>query len=142
MFGFALGDRGGRAARRSHRLLRAWPIAALYPLLIGVNAVPKAAFVPILVVWFGIGNGAGDPTAFLICFFPIAVNIATGLATSSPSSRTCCARSARSKLDILRKVGLPRSMPYFFASLKVAITLAFVGTVMSETRRRTTASAT
>jgi NitT/TauT family transport system permease protein len=38
-----------------------------------------------------------------------------------------------SKLDILRKVGLPRSMPYFFASLKVAITLAFVGTVISET---------
>ena len=34
--------------------------------------------------------------------------------------------------DILTKVGLPRSMPYFYASLKVAITLAFVGTVLAE----------
>jgi len=39
---------------------------------------------------------------------------------------------ARRKLDVLRKVGLPRTMPYFFASLKVAITLAFVGTTVSE----------
>jgi NitT/TauT family transport system permease protein len=38
-----------------------------------------------------------------------------------------------SKLDILWNVGLPRTMPYFFASLKVAVTLAFVGTVISET---------
>jgi NitT/TauT family transport system permease protein len=38
-----------------------------------------------------------------------------------------------SKLDIMRKVGIPRSLPYFFGSLKVAITLAFVGAVVSET---------
>ena len=34
--------------------------------------------------------------------------------------------------DVLIKIGLPRSMPYFYASLKVAITLAFVGTVLAE----------
>jgi len=34
--------------------------------------------------------------------------------------------------DVLVKVGLPRSMPYFYGSLKVAITLAFVGTTVSE----------
>ena len=38
-----------------------------------------------------------------------------------------------SKLDVMRKVGIPRAMPYFFGSLKVAITLAFVGAVVSET---------
>ncbi|MBM3385664.1 MAG: ABC transporter permease subunit, partial [Betaproteobacteria bacterium] len=38
-----------------------------------------------------------------------------------------------SKLDIMKKVGIPRSLPYFFGSLKVAITLAFVGAVVSET---------
>ena len=46
--------------------------------------MPKAAFVPILVVWFGIGVGPGVLTAFLISFFPITVNIATGLATLEP----------------------------------------------------------
>ena len=57
---------------------------ALYPLMVGFNAVPKAAVVPILVVWFGIGLGPGIITAFLISFFPITVNIATGLATLEP----------------------------------------------------------
>ena len=55
--------------------------AAIYPLLAAFNALPKAAFVPILVVWFGIGAGPAVLTAFLISFFPITVNIATGLAT-------------------------------------------------------------
>jgi NitT/TauT family transport system permease protein len=68
---------------------------ALYPLMVAFNAVPKAAIVPILVVWFGIGLGPGILTAFLISFFPITVNIATGL-RSSPSWRTCCACSAPS----------------------------------------------
>ncbi|MDB5928484.1 MAG: binding-protein-dependent transport system inner rane component, partial [Polaromonas sp.] len=55
--------------------------AAVYPLMTAFNALPKAAFVPILVVWFGIGAGPAILTAFLISFFPIMVNIATGLAT-------------------------------------------------------------
>ncbi|HLL20063.1 MAG TPA: ABC transporter permease subunit, partial [Rubrivivax sp.] len=57
---------------------------AIYPLMVAFNAVPKAAVVPILVVWFGIGLGPGILTAFLISFFPITVNIATGLATLEP----------------------------------------------------------
>ena len=56
--------------------------AAVYPLMTAFNALPKAAFVPILVVWFGIGIGPAILTAFLISFFPIMVNIATGLALS------------------------------------------------------------
>ena len=58
--------------------------AAIYPLMTAFNALPKAAFVPILVVWFGIGVGPAILTAFLISFFPIMVNIATGLATLEP----------------------------------------------------------
>ena len=57
---------------------------AVYPLMTAFNALPKAAFVPILVVWFGIGVGPAILTAFLISFFPIMVNIATGLATLEP----------------------------------------------------------
>jgi len=106
--------------------------AALYPLLIGFNAVPKAALVPILIVWFGIGLGPGILTAFLISFFPITVNIATGLATLEPELEDVLRVLGAKRWDVLVKVGLPRSMPYFYASLKVAITLAFVGTVLAE----------
>jgi NitT/TauT family transport system permease protein len=94
--------------------------------------VPKAAIVPILVVWFGIGVGPGILTAFLISFFPIMVNIATGLATLEPELEDVLRVLGAKRWDVLVKVGLPRSMPYFYGSLKIAITLAFVGTVLAE----------
>ena len=106
--------------------------AAMYPLMTGFNAVPKAAFVPILVVWFGIGVGPAVLTAFLISFFPITVNIATGLATIEPELEDVLRVLGARRTDVLLKIGLPRSLPYFYASLKVAITLAFVGTTVSE----------
>jgi len=106
--------------------------AAIYPLMTAFNALPKAAFVPLLVVWFGIGVGPAVLTAFLISFFPIMVNIATGLATLEPELEDVLRVLGAKRIDILTKVGFPRSLPYFFASLKVAITLAFVGTTVSE----------
>ena len=105
---------------------------AVYPLMTAFNALPKAAFIPILVVWFGIGVGPAVLTAFLISFFPITVNIATGLATLEPELEDVLRVLGAKRWDVLTKVGLPRSMPYFWGSLKVAITLAFVGTTVSE----------
>lgn len=106
--------------------------AAVYPLLVAFNAVPKAAIVPILIVWFGIGIGPGILTAFFISFFPITVNIATGLATLEPELEDVLRVLGAKRWDVLVKVGLPRSLPYFYASLKIAITLSFVGTVLAE----------
>lgn len=107
--------------------------AGLYPIMVGFNAIPKVALVPILVIWCGIGTVPAILTAFLISFFPIVVNVATGLATIEPETEDVLRALGAKKLDIMLKVGIPRSMPYFFGSLKVAITLAFVGSVISET---------
>ncbi|MDR3437313.1 ABC transporter permease [Telmatospirillum sp.] len=107
--------------------------SAANPILIGFNSVPKVAVVPILVMWFGIGTVPAVFTAFLISFFPIVVNVATGLATLEPELRDVLRSLGASRLDILLKVGFPRALPFFFASLKVSVTLAFVGSVMSET---------
>ena len=105
----------------------------VYPLLIGFSSIPKVAVVPILVLWFGSGTVPAVLTSLSICFFPIVVNIATGLATTEPEMEDVLKALGASKLDILWNVGLPRTMPFFFASLKVAITYAFVGTVLAET---------
>jgi NitT/TauT family transport system permease protein len=104
-----------------------------YPLLVGFASIPKVAVVPILVLWFGAGTIPAIITAAITCLFPIVVNVATGLATTEPELEDVMKTLKASKLDILWNVGLPRTMPYFFASLKVAVTLAFVGTVISET---------
>ncbi|MDP3897210.1 MAG: ABC transporter permease [Mesorhizobium sp.] len=130
--GFLLAVVGGLALG----LLVGWSrsiYAGLYPLMVGFNAIPKVAIVPILVIWFGIGTIPAVLTAFLIAFFPIVVNVATGLATIEPETEDVLRALGAKKMDIMLKVGIPRSMPYFFGSLKVAITLAFVGSVISET---------
>ncbi|MDQ1078639.1 ABC transporter permease [Pseudoroseomonas cervicalis] len=124
VFGLALGVLIGSSALLYH---------GLYPLLIGFNSVPKVAVVPVLVIWFGIGTVPAIITAFLISFFPIVVNVATGIATVEPELRDVLRALGARQTDIIRKVGLPRAMPYFFASLKIAITVAFVGSILAET---------
>jgi len=129
--GFAVAVAGGMllgivigASRLSYK--------GLYPILIGFNSVPKVAVVPVLVIWFGIGSVPAIITAFLLAFFPIVVNVATGLATIEPEVEDVLRSLGASKRDILVKIGIPGSLPYFFASLKIAITLALVGSVVSE----------
>ena len=107
--------------------------SGLYPLLIAFNAIPKVALVPILMIWVGVGSLPAVITAFVISFFPIVVNVATGLATIEPEMRDVLRSLGATRTEILTKVGIPRAMPYLFASLKVAITLAFIGSVISET---------
>jgi len=130
--GFGLGVLVGAAIGACIGLSR-FVYRVTYPLLIGFYSVPKIAVVPILVIWFGIGTVPAILTAAIMCLFPVVVNVATGLATTEPELEDVLRALGASKLDILRRVGLPRSMPYFFASLKIAVSLAFVGTVGAET---------
>jgi NitT/TauT family transport system permease protein len=104
-----------------------------YPLLVGFSSIPKVAVVPIFVLWFGAGTVPAILTAMIIGVFPLVVNVATGIATVEPELEDVMKTLKASRLDILRHVSLPRAMPYFFASLKVAVTLAFVGSVVAET---------
>jgi len=105
----------------------------VYPLLVGFSSIPKVAVVPIFVLWFGAGTVPAILTAMILCVFPVVVNVATGLATTEPELEDVMRSLRATPLDILTNVGLPRTMPYFFASLKIAITQAFVGTVIAET---------
>lgn len=104
-----------------------------YPLLVGFSSIPKVAVVPIFVVWFGAGTVPAILTSMVISIFPVVVNVATGLANTEPELEDVLRVLGAKKRDILLNVSLPRALPYLFASLKIAITLAFVGTVLAET---------
>ena len=106
--------------------------AGSQPLLVGFNAIPKVAVVPILILWFGVGWIPPVMTAFLISFFPIVVNVATGIATVEPELKDVLRALGARNRDIIWFIGIPRSLPYYFASLKIAITFAFVGSIVSE----------
>lgn len=104
-----------------------------YPLLVGFSSIPKVAVVPLFVVWFGAGTVPAILTSMVISIFPVVVNVATGLASTEPELEDVLRVLGARNRDILWNVGLPRALPYLFASLKIAITLSFVGTVLSET---------
>jgi NitT/TauT family transport system permease protein len=123
VFGMALGILVG-----SSRLA----YSGVYPLLIGFNSVPKAALVPVFVIWFGAGTIPAVCTAFMLSFFPVVANVATAFATIEPELFEVMNSLGATRWDITRKIGIPRSLPFFFASLKISVTLAFVGSVIAE----------
>ena len=106
---------------------------ALYPLLVGFNAIPTATVVPIVALLF---VGAHDMNtvliAFMISFFPIAVSVSIGLSTLEPEYRDILRSLGASQATIFWKIALPKTLPEFFGALKVAVTLAFIGTNLME----------
>lgn len=106
---------------------------AIYPLLVGFNAIPKATVVPVIALMFvGMHDFNTILIAFMISFFPIAVSISIGLSTLEPEYRDILRALGASKMQIFWKIALPKTLPEFFGALKVAVTLAFIGTNLME----------
>ena len=104
----------------------------VYPALVALNAVPKIAIAPLLVIWMGFGLGPKIVMVVLICFFPIVIGTATGL-KSTPAELIELSRSLPSSaLQEFVRFRFPWSLPYVFVGLKVAITLAVIGAVVGE----------
>jgi NitT/TauT family transport system permease protein len=121
--GFVLGVALGASARL---------YSIVFPTLVGINSIPKVAFVPLLVLWAGIGTTPAILTSAIIVIFPIAVIVSGAVATMDTELRDVLRSLGSSRLDVLKKVAIPQAMPQFFGSLKIAITLSFVGTILSE----------
>ena len=104
----------------------------IYPVLLGLNAVPKIAIAPILILWMGFGYGPKILVSFLLCVFPIVISTATGLRSTPPElvelTRSLCASQAQ----VFRKARFPAALPHVFVGLKVAISLAVIGAVIGE----------
>ncbi len=106
---------------------------ALYPILVGFNAIPKATVVPVIALMFvGADNMNTVLIAFMISFFPIAVSVSIGLSTLEPEYRDILRALGASRMTIFWKIALPKTLPEFFGALKVAVTLAFIGTNLME----------
>jgi NitT/TauT family transport system permease protein len=103
-----------------------------YPLLIGLQSVPKVALAPIILVWLGTGMESKLAIVWLVAFFPIIVDTVAGL-RSTPRELLELARSLRATpMQVFLKVQLPAALPFVFTGAKVAITLAVIGAVIGE----------
>jgi NitT/TauT family transport system permease protein len=105
---------------------------SIYPVLVAVNAVPKIAIAPILILWMGFGAGPKIVMVFLICFFPIVLSTATGLQSTPPELSELIRSLSASHFQMFWKVRFPAALPQIFVGLKVAITLAVIGAVIGE----------
>jgi NitT/TauT family transport system permease protein len=104
----------------------------VYPLLLAVNAIPKIAIAPLLVVWMGFGQLPKIMMALLVCFFPIVISTAQGM-KSTPAELVELLRSLKaSRTQEFFKLRLTYALPQIFTGLKVAISLAVIGSVIGE----------
>ncbi len=131
VFGFALSVVVGVAIGVA---IAAWkPFErAFSPLLVAVNAVPKVALAPLMLIWFGYGSTPVLAMAFLVCFFPIVLSTSAGL-ISTPADLAELARSlSASRLQTFRTIRVPAALPQIFIGLKLAMPLAVIGVSVGE----------
>jgi NitT/TauT family transport system permease protein len=105
---------------------------ATYPLLVGLNAVPKVAFAPLLLVWLGFDKSPKVVMVVLMCFFPIVLATITGLTTTSVDLVELSRSMSASRWQTFVKVRLPAALPQIFVGLKTAMPLAVIGALVGE----------
>lgn len=104
----------------------------LLPYIQALQAIPKVALAPILVVWFGFGMTSKIVTVVLLAFFPVLVNTMVGLANVD-RDRLELLRSLRaSRWERFRYIEFPNALPYVFAGLQVGLVLSIAGAIVSE----------
>jgi NitT/TauT family transport system permease protein len=105
---------------------------AVMPYLVGFNALPKVAFAPVFVAWFGFGVTSKVVMALFIAFFPVIVDTAAGLAAVDRDAVMLFRSLGASRWQTLVKLKLPSALPFIFAGLKTAAVFSVVGAVVGE----------
>lgn len=106
--------------------------AAVTPLLVVLQVIPKVAFAPLLMIWFGTGQSTIVLITFLVSFFPVVVNMTLGLNSIEPELIDLTRCYHMSKLRVLMKIRFPNSLPFFWGGIKVAATLSVIGAIIGE----------
>jgi NitT/TauT family transport system permease protein len=104
----------------------------LYPILLGLQSIPKVALAPLVILWLGVGELPKIVIVILVCFFPILVNVVAGF-EAVPKAMLDLMHSLRaSEMSIFRRLRIPIATPHLFTGCKVAITFAVIGAVIGE----------
>ncbi|MET0443835.1 MAG: ABC transporter permease, partial [Pseudorhodoplanes sp.] len=104
----------------------------IYPILLGLQSVPKVAVAPLVILWFGLSEWPKIIVVVLVCFFPILVNMVAGLEAVPKTMLDLMRSLGASPHVVFRRLRLPVALPHFFTGCKVAVTFAVIGAVISE----------
>jgi NitT/TauT family transport system permease protein/putative hydroxymethylpyrimidine transport system permease protein len=106
---------------------------ALYPLIIGSQAVPLVTFAPLLVYWVGFGILPKLIIIALICFFPVVVTTYDGLRGVDPELRKLMRTLDASRWQVFRFAELPAAAPAALSGARIAVAIAVIGAFLAET---------
>ena len=104
----------------------------LYPILLGLQSVPKVAVAPLVILWFGLSEWPKIIVVVLVCFFPILINMVAGLEAVPKTMLDLMRSLGASPHMVFRRLRVPVALPHFFTGCKVAVTFAVIGAVISE----------
>lgn len=114
--------------------LSLWPNLekGVLTLAIFIKSTPLVAIAPLLTIWLGFGIFPKIIITALLTFFPVLVNMVSGLNSADPARLDTLRSWHANRLEIFRYVRLPESLPFLFAALKVSGPLALIGAVVAE----------
>lgn len=104
----------------------------LMPYAFALQTLPKVAIAPLIVIWFGFGDGSKIAMAALLAFFPMMVSTFAGLRTTERERIDLMRALSASRFETYRVVKLPSAAPYIFAGFDMAMVYALLGTIVAE----------
>jgi NitT/TauT family transport system permease protein len=104
----------------------------IMPIFVGLQSVPKIAIAPLILVWIGAGMGSKIAVVMSIAFFPIVINTMAGFKEVDRGLTDVFKSVAATEQQMLFKLRLPYAIPYIFAGLRIATTLAVLGAIVAE----------
>lgn len=125
--GIALGFAAATLMEHCHNLYRAF-----YPVLVITQTIPTVAIAPLLVLWLGYGAAPKITLVVIVTFFPIAVGLLDGFQEADPDAIRLLQAMGASRMQIFSHIKLPSSLSHFFAGLRISVSYAVVGAVISE----------
>jgi NitT/TauT family transport system permease protein len=103
-----------------------------YPVIVVSQVIPKISIAPLFIVWFGTGTMSSLLLAFLVAFFPMTINAAMGFKSIDEEIHRMARTFMGSRWQIFWKIRMPNALPYIFGGMKISITLAIIGVIVSE----------
>lgn len=98
----------------------------------GLNSTPRVAFIPLIVLWFGLGIIAKIVIVFVTAVLPIVINTYAGVVNSDQELVQAARSFGASRAQIFQYIMLPAAIPYIVAGVRIGASLAMIGTVVAE----------
>ena len=104
----------------------------LYPIIVTIRSTPMVAIAPIFIIWFGFTIMPKAIVAALATFYPMLVNCITGMRSIEPTTLEFFQSVHASRSEVFWRLRVPNTLPYFFAALRLNVSLCLIGAIVGE----------